>query len=504
MATNKYFGYDPSLFAADWNPVPQFDDPYKLADYLYQVGLSGEIPKINQGEGWEKLGIMPGEGGIAYIPDWDAYRRLGMGGGSPDPKKDVFEWAQARGLSPSQYQQMTGGLPLKFDDRGYATYDPAAKTNKYSYEGSDPLFLKALPLAIVALGAAGLTGMLPGTTPFWQAGAAGAAATSGEFSWIDAATQAAGQGAGSGTGALSPGNLQWLNNSVAGPIPEGMNIAGATGAPTTAAGEFSLAQPGMGYGGVGSGGTGLALTPGNAIAQTAGGLAQAGGVSLPAYTGAGAGMGAGLGLQIPTGPSLTVPTQKSWMEKLWDTIISPPTDIGKDEKNKNNLPPLLTSGLALADYLAKRGQAGDLSEASQRAAEMADPFADQRKFYQERLRQSYIDPNFWDTDPGWAGIRNSSTNSTLAALAAKGYSQSPGKMMYEIGKRLQDEQMKYALGWQGQLGQFAGAGVSPATAGQLYQSGANLASQERNKEYDALGTLAASLPNTIKQLQLLT
>jgi hypothetical protein len=191
-------------------------------------------------------------------------------GGSPDSKLGLAQFMGSRGLTPQQYQAQYGGLPFVFNADGTATFDPAAQKNKFSYEGTPSWQEKVFPAAILALAGAGLGGFLPGTASIF--GGAGAA------------------GAGAGAG-----------------MAEGLSALAVEAAPSSTLaglGNFSLATPGAGIGGVGSAGLGLSGGAGGLIGSTAGQLAAAGGVGLPALPAALAGTGAGLGLAMTGGNAI--------------------------------------------------------------------------------------------------------------------------------------------------------------------------------------------------------
>lgn len=192
--------------------------------------------------------IRPGDS-IA-LPDYAAYQNLGFSNASPQETAGLGQFLAANGLSLADYQNQFGGLPFRFNPDGTAVYDPSAQTNAYEYTPASYARNQMIGLGLMgALTGAGLMGL--------------------------------GQGAGVAAGGSSV-------NSVA-PSLGGLS-------------EFSLAAPGVGYGGVGTAGTGLSLgSTGGAIGGTAAELAAAGGVGLGEMAGIGAGTGAGLGLNLPSG-----------------------------------------------------------------------------------------------------------------------------------------------------------------------------------------------------------
>ena len=133
----------------------------------------------------------------------------------------------------------------------------------------------------------------------------------------------------------------------------------------------------------------------------------------------------------------------------------------------------------LLGFLGQKNFQSDLLDLMRQTSEQADPFKTQRPFYQDLLRQSYNDPNFFQTNPALKGLRDMTTNDTNRSMAAQGFNMS-GNQMMELGNRLQQTQMQFALPFQQQLAQNAGANINPA-------SGALLAGQ--------IGTAAATAGN---------
>lgn len=154
--------------------------------------------------------------------------------------------------------------------------------------------------------------------------------------------------------------------------------------------------------------------------------------------------------------------------------------------------------------LYQQGKTGDEAlDLMRQGIERSDPFGSQRQFYQDRLKQSYTDPNFFKNDPTLSGIRNMAMNDVSRTAAARGYNNS-SNLLYNIGQRLSDEGTKYALGYQNQLGQLAGGGISPAGVAQASAQGANLVTQQGNQQSGNWGNFISSLPNAINQVDKLT
>jgi hypothetical protein len=277
----------------------------------------------------------------------------------------------------------------------------------------------------------------------------------------------------------------------------------AASAPAAPAGEFSLAGTGTGIGGqsaglglqAGAGGTGLGT---GTASTTAAGLGE---FSLGSGT-SGLGLnaaGGGIGLQMPAaasgaefglgsglsdfslgggttgyglGGNAAIPAAGGGAAAsggFWGDLFSSltqPTGGGSG----GNIPGLgsplsrLFGGL-LEAYGSNQAQ-GQTQDLMRQLMERADPFASQRPFYQDQLKQSYTDPNFFANNAQFQGIKNLALSDTQAMMNAKGYGGS-GNMLHAVGSRLQDEAMKFALPWQAQTGQFAGANVNPANSAQI-------------------------------------
>lgn len=325
---------------------------------------------------------------------------------------------------------------------------------------------------------------------------------------------------------------------------------GAAGGASTAAGgvaapssEFALTQAGSGtgIGGVGTAGQGLQM-PGAAATGVGAGSGSlglnlgAGGIiaDTAAQLGAGAvGTGAGLlnpgATTTPTGtpppsspggtsgngamtdaagmpynpnditnpiPNTTTPTPKSFWQTLEEALGLPVNALQGATQAATSNPFLKGLGL-LGDALLSNYNTNKLGDAITQAQGMADPFGPQRGFYQNMLKESYTNPNFFKDNATLGGIRNMAVNDVSRAMAAQGYNQSTNAL-YGIGQRLQDEGTKYALGFQNQLGQLAGAGISPQEAARLGMQGTQLANQGRQQTATSIGDLARELPNIMK------
>lgn len=319
-------------------------------------------------------------------------------------------------------------------------------------------------------------------------------------------------------------------------------LPAATGGATTlpATGDFSLVPQGSnaGIGGVGTAGQGLQV-PGTAVTGVGAGSGSlglnlgTGGIiaDTAAQLGAGAvGTGAGLlnpgATTTPTGgsptgnttptspvtdaadnvynpgnpstpiPNTTTPTPKSLLQTLEEALGLPANALSGASQAATSNPFLKGLGL-LGDALLSNYNTNKLGDAITQAQGMADPFGSQRGFYQNLLKESYTNPNFFKDNATLGGIRNMAVNDVSRAMAAQGYNQSTNAL-YGIGQRLQDEGTKYALGFQNQLGQLAGAGISPQEAARLGMQGTQLANQSRQQTATSIGDLARELPNIMK------
>lgn len=177
---------------------------------------------------------------------------------------------------------------------------------------------------------------------------------------------------------------------------------------------------------------------------------------------------------------------------------------GVEEMMKKSQTNPFLSTLIRGLTLYQQGKTGDEAlDLMRQGIERSDPFGSQRQFYQDRLKQSYTDPNFFKNDPTLSGIRNMAMNDVSRTAAARGYNNS-SNLLYNIGQRLSDEGTKYALGYQNQLGQLAGGGISPAGVAQASAQGANLVTQQGNQQSGNWGNFISSLPNAINQVDKLT
>lgn len=312
-----------------------------------------------------------------------------------------------------------------------------------------------------------------------------------------------------------------------------------TGTPTTTPSpnpnDFSLATPGTGYGGVGTAGTGLSTSAGSTggvIGDTANSLASQAGVSLPAISGIGAGTGAGLGLSLPesgiinstanslaaqggvslpsagtTGsgigsgtsvPATTTPTTNGGGgNSVWQQLGDA---LGFDPSTVAALSGIGSFGGSLLEWLQSSQNSKALQDMLNRASAQGDPFGSQRPFYQDMLKQSYTDPNFFSNNAVFKGLNDVAMSDAQRVAAARGYNNS-SNVLYDVADRVQKTGMNYANQFQGQLGQLAGGGISPATSAQISANAANQVTQANQQTNGALGSTLANLPNLINGIK---
>src|SRR3990167_6568170 len=114
-----------------------------------------------------------------------------------------------------------------------------------------------------------------------------------------------------------------------------------------------------------------------------------------------------------------------------------------------------------------QGQYGkEIGEAMKYAVDKADPFAAQRPYYQGQLKQMYEDPEYFNKSSLLQGANRNAINDTTRALSAQGYNMS-GNVPMEVGQRLQNNNMNYALNLMNQTGGYAGGGFGPGQAGTI-------------------------------------
>lgn len=153
----------------------------------------------------------------------------------------------------------------------------------------------------------------------------------------------------------------------------------------------------------------------------------------------------------------------------------------------------------LMNWLSGSDDADELRRAGLQAAQLSDPFASQRPFYQQQLMQSYTDPNYFANNPVFRGLQDYAVNQTNRSMAAQGYNMS-GNQMEELTRTATNEGFKYAMPFQQQTGQFAGAGISPGYAGYLAQQGAQNAINAQTQANGGLGVAIGQGINILRSL----
>lgn len=361
--------------------------------------------------------------------------------------------------------------PLKVEN-GQVVWRPEKMQGDFQGKDLESFMDVISPIMSVALPALG------GATLSYLGGMGSAAGASSGFLGDAASTGAGGLGEFSGSMAWDAPGLQGGTYAL-------KDLA------TDTLGDFSLAGQGTGYGGVGTAGQGLSLgagSTGGAIGDMAASLASQAGVdALAPISGIGAGTGAGLGLQA-AGTGANIAGTGSWFDTLFDTIQTP------------GVQSLLKGGATLLEAIQQSGNADKLQAAIDAAANRGDPFGSQRGFYQNMLRDSYTDPNFWKNNAVFKGINDVAVNDASRAAAARGYNNS-SNVLYDIADRIQKTGMNYATNFQGQLAQNAGAGIAPGTAASIAATGAQQVNQANQQSQGATGALIRDLPNIVQGIK---
>lgn len=212
---------------------------------------------------------------------------IGIGGAPGNEGMWAGDYITSTGMSLEEFGRTYKSLPFDFHGDGTMSYNPSAVQNRFDYT----------PGSYSSNAMIGIGGALALATAGLAAGAMGGGAAG--------AGGAAGGTASGATGAI--GGMDAL-------------LGGA-------AADFSLVPAGanVGIGGVGTAGQGLAMTGGNAIANTAAGLAAQAGVTLPAAVG-GAATGAGLGLQAVNSLGLPLSAAELGAGALGATGMPVPTE----------------------------------------------------------------------------------------------------------------------------------------------------------------------------------
>lgn len=223
---------------------------------------------------------------------------------------DYFSQVIARLNQPGAYEGVSGMTAQQYlaDPRsavkvenGKLVYRPEQMQGDYASVDRES-FLQSLGAIPAILGMA--AGPFMQVAGIGSLGSAGAAAGSAGAEFFPNVHSMLGDVASMGSGAAGGAAGAATGASVVDYPMQGGSYAMETSTlPTTVANDFSLASQGAGYGGVGTGGTGLSLganSAGGLIGETAANLASAGGTQLGTLAGIGAGTGAGLGLELGT------------------------------------------------------------------------------------------------------------------------------------------------------------------------------------------------------------
>ena len=242
-----------------------------------------------------------------------------------------------------------------------------------------------------------------------------------------------------------------------------------------AAGLWDIGGAAAGVGGAGEAASiadiiaaegGWSALPSSGMAGTsaATGGTMLGAVEGSGLTGGGAmGLGgdAGLTLGAETGlPSLFSGNPLS-MGSLGLTGLDAIKSGAKGMFDNLSLKDLVGAGTGLAGYFTNKNLADKTTDAASQYAAQADPFASERPFYQQQLKQSYTDP--WASPDMQAARRD-----ILETARRQGASRGTNPIHTEIAAQ---SKLWQALNQQRQtLGGFTGAGANPAAAGQMFMS----------------------------------
>lgn len=178
---------------------------------------------------------------------------------------------------------------------------------------------------------------------------------------------------------------------------------------------------------------------------------------------------------------------------------SPTPELGQGDIWKR-LQDAIKAGTSIMEFFQNANNAKELQAALQSASQQADPFADQRGFYKDQLRQSYSDPNFFANSPVFAGMRDLAVNDASRVAAGRGYNNS-SNLLHDIADRVQKQGMNYATQFQGQTGQFAGAGVNPSYSANIAAQAAQQGMQANQQTQGSIGNVLQQVPNLINSVK---
>lgn len=264
----------------------------------------------------------------------------------------------------------------------------------------------------------------------------------------------------------------------------------ASGFPGIEAADFSLHTPGAGFGGQGTSGLGLSTT-------TSGGAGALG-------AGAGTATGAGLGLQAVGASGAPIAAAGLGAGAagggFWESLLNSVSGAKGAVGAGSTLGSFLKAGGSILEWLQSKENADQLAVALSGAADRADPFGSQRPFYQNMLRDSYTDPNFWKNNAVFKGITDVASSDAQRVAAARGFNNS-SNVLYDVADRIQKTGMNYATNFQGQLAQNAGAGFSPGTAANIAAQGASQVQQANQQANGAMGNVISNIPNLVNGIK---
>jgi hypothetical protein len=404
--------------------------------------------------------------------------------------------------------------PFQLNAQGTAaTYVPEKQTVFPSYDpvstGLSGFMEKAIPGLAMGLMGSGLLGALTGGAYGMAPGSleAGAASSGGgitDFSSSFTNPQAV---AGESFFNNTPVNLanSGATGATAGDVANFLNTSGTLGSGAANVGGAAMGSNfgpmssiadminGLSGGGsmISSGISGLGSAFGNIAGGAVSGMGGLTDILQTAGTGAGQGAlefgagGAGNSIWSTIGKALGLGSQALGGNQA-----------GGGQSGLGSLLGLLGGGL---EWWQSDKNVDKLSDAIKSASEKADPFASQRPFYQDQLKQSYTDPNYFANNPVFAGMRDIATSDASRKMSAGGYTGS-GNILHEIADRVQKQGMNYATQFQGQLAQNAGAGISPAYGANIAAQGANQVMQANQQANGAMGNTLANLPGALGQV----
>jgi len=217
------------------------------------------------------------------------------------------------------------------------------------------------------------------------------------------------------------------------------------------------------------------------------------------------GIGGGLGLQAATtaGTALTGATMGAGAASgggWWDTLLNTVTGSPGATGTASTLGSFLKAGGSLLEWLQSKDNADELQKALTAAADRGDPFGSQRPFYQNMLKESYTDPNFWKNNAVFKGLSDVASSDAQRVAAARGFNNS-SNVLYDVADRIQKTGMNYATNFQEQLAQNAGAGFSPGTSASIAAQGANQVMGANQQSNGALGNVISNIPNVVNGIK---